>query len=129
MKKFIVLATAFLLSGCPGPGDRMVSRSSATATLKENNVCILSPMKPGEQIIAVQIYSDKDEKLIRTFEAKPVYVARGGCLPVFDYSFISGQKYSIAYDVMSVNSGSHLITVEFLKYIDSSGNIKVRNAH
>lgn len=107
----------------------MVSRSSATVTLKDNDVCILSTMKPGEQITAVQIYSDKDERLIRVFEEKPVYVARGGCLPVFDYSFIFGQKYSIAYDVKPVNSGSHLITAEFSKYIDSSGNIKVRNAH
>jgi hypothetical protein len=113
MKKSMLLASVILLTGCPGPGDRMVDRESTTALIKENHVCVVSPLKPQERITAIQINSDKSVPFHKTFDDKPVYVPKGECLPVFGFKFTPGERYSFAYDVQSDKSESHLVTAEF----------------
>lgn len=113
MKNRILLIVVFLLTGCPGPGDRMVDRESTTAFIKDNHVCVVSPLEPHERIAAIQINSDKIDSLHKIFDEKPVYVPKGECLPVFGFKFISGERYSFAYDVQSDKSESHLVTAEF----------------
>lgn len=113
MKKYLIVTSVFLLAGCPGPGDRMVSRTPTTTIIKDNHVCILSPLSPGEQVTAVQIHSDKGRELIKTFDDNPLYIQKGDCLPVFGYQFIAEEKYSIAYDIKTLKSKSYLITATF----------------
>ncbi|EOX8956811.1 putative T6SS immunity periplasmic lipoprotein [Enterobacter pasteurii] len=113
MKNKMLLGVVFLLTGCPGPGDRMVDRESTTAFIIDNQVCVVSPLAPQERITAIQINSDSSDSLHKTFDDKPVYVPKGDCLPVFGFKFKSGEWYNFAYDVQSGKSGSHLVTAEF----------------
>lgn len=59
MKNMMMLGVVFLLTGCPGPDDRMVERESTTAFIKDKQVCVVSPLEPQERITAIQINSDK----------------------------------------------------------------------
>ncbi|MEE4484627.1 putative T6SS immunity periplasmic lipoprotein [Serratia ficaria] len=128
MGKYVILTAVFILTGCPGPGDKMVSRIPTSVTVKDNGICVLSPMKSGEKITAVQIYSDAGDKLIKMLEDEPAYIDNGECLPVFDYAFHSGRHYSIAYDVEALNrDDSHLITAEFSISSDKQGDMKIGN--
>ncbi len=112
MKTKMLLGVVFLLTGCPAPGDRMVDRESTTALIKDNQVCVLSPLEPQERITAIQIKSDNSDSLHKIFDDKPVYVPKGECLPVFGFKFTSGERYNFAYDVQSDKSASHLVTAE-----------------
>ena len=113
MKNKILLGVVFLLTGCPGPGDRMVGRVSTTAFLKDNRVCVVSPLEPQESITAIQINSDKSDSFHRVFDDKPVYVPKDECLPVFGFKFTTGERYYFAYEVQSAKSVSHLVTADF----------------
>lgn len=113
MKKRMLLAVVFLLTGCPGPGDRMVDRESTTVFIKDDHVCVVSPLKPQERITAIQINSDNSNSLHQIFDDKPVYVPKGECLPVFGFKFTAGERYSFAYNIQSEKSESHLVTAEF----------------
>ncbi len=125
IKKCILLIAVLLLSGCPGPGDRMVERESTTAIIKNNNVCVVSPLNQNEKITAVQINSDKSSLLHKIFDDSPIYVAKGECLPLFGVTFEPGQRYTMAYNVDSGNTASHLVMSEFSITVDSSGKIKL----
>lgn len=112
MKNKMLLGVVFILTGCPGPSVRMVYRESTTALIKENQVCVVSPLEPQERLTAIQINSDNSDSLHKIFDDKPVYVPKGECLPVFGFKFTSGERYSFAYDVQSDKSESHLVTAE-----------------
>ncbi len=92
--------------------------------IQDNHVCVVSPLKPQERITAIQINSDKSNSLHKIFDDKPVYAAKGECLPLFGFKFTSGDRYSIAYDIKSEKSDSHLVTAEFSIAIDD-GVIKI----
>ncbi len=48
MKNKMLLGVVFLLTGCPGPGDRMVDRESTTALIKDNQVlCVVTTGAAG----------------------------------------------------------------------------------
>jgi len=113
MKNMIMLGVVFLLTGCPGPGDRMVERESTTAFIKDKQVCVVSPLEPQERITAIQINSDKGNSLHKVFDDKPVYIPKGECLPVFGFKFTTGERYYFAYDIQSDKSISHLVTADF----------------
>lgn len=113
MKDKMMLGIVFLLTGCPGPGDRMVERESTTAFIKDKQVCVVSPLEPQERITAIQINSEKSNFLHKVFDDKPVYVPKGECLPVFRFKFITGERYYFSYDVQSDKSMSHLVTADF----------------
>lgn len=97
----------------PGHSDRMVNRESTTAFIKDNQVCVVSPLEPQERITAIQINSDNSDSLHNIFDDKPVYVPKGECLPVFGFKFTHGERYNFAYDVQSAKSGAYLVTAEF----------------
>ncbi|WP_165466239.1 putative T6SS immunity periplasmic lipoprotein [Enterobacter cloacae] len=114
MKNIKLLSVVFLLTGCPGPGDRMVDRESTTVFIKDNQVCVVSPLEPQERITAIQINSDSSDSLHKIFDDKPVYVPKGECLPVFGFKFTPGERYNFTYDVQPGKSESHLVTADFL---------------
>lgn len=113
MKNKMMLGVVFLLTGCPGPGDRMVERESTTAFIKDKQVCVVSPLEPQERITAIQINSDKSNSLHKIFDDKPVYIPKGECLPVFGFKFTTGERYYFACDVQYDKSASHLVTADF----------------
>jgi hypothetical protein len=90
MKNKMLLGVVFLLTGCPGPGDRMVDRESTTALIKDNQVCVLSPLEPQERITAIQIKSDNSDSLHKIFDDKPVYVPKGSVFLYLDLSLRLG---------------------------------------
>lgn len=113
MKNKMMLGGVFLITGCPGPGDRMVERESTTAFIKDNRVCVVSPLEPQERIAAIHLNSDNSNSFHRVFDDKPVYVPKGECLPVFGFKFTPGERYSFAYDAQSTKSASHLVITDF----------------
>ncbi|QPT14101.1 hypothetical protein I6G37_03580 [Serratia rubidaea] len=116
-----VAGVLFLLTGCPGPADRAVPRIPATVVVKDNGICPLSPMQAGEQITALQLYSDAGDKLIKLLNDAPVYVPQGECLPTFGYAFLPGENYAVAYDVAVLNQPvSHVIIAGFSVSSDST---------
>lgn len=125
IRKCFFVAVAFLLSGCPGPGDRMISREFTTVTIKDNHVCVISPLNPDEKITAVQINSNKSSYLHRIFNDSPIYVAKGECLPLFGVHLEPGQHYSIAWDIESGKASTHLVMLEFSITVDSSGEVTI----
>lgn len=122
MKKHLLIAMLFLLTGCPGHGDRIVPRVTAKTIIKDNNVCIVSNINPEEKITSVQIYSDASDRFIRTFDSNPVYMMQEECLPVFNYVFSTGKRYSVFYNVTTPQAGSYLITADFSLVMDNRGN-------
>ena len=122
MKKYLLITMLFLLTGCPGHGDRIVPRVTAKAIIKDNNVCIVSKINPEEKITSVQIYSDASDRFIRTFDSNPVYMMQEECLPVFNYVFSTGKRYSVFYNVTTPQAGSYLITADFSLVMDNRGN-------
>lgn len=125
MKKYIFVTIIFLLTGCPGPGDRMVSRESATAIIKDNRVCVVSPLQPEEYVTAIQINSARGDSLHKIFDDSPVSVGKGQCLPLFGYAFIPNERYSIAYDIKSGKNQSHLVVAEFSTVQGAGGAIGI----
>ncbi|CAE1142168.1 putative T6SS immunity periplasmic lipoprotein [Serratia sp. Tan611] len=116
-----VAGVLFLLTGCPGPADRGVPRIPASVVVKDNSICPLSPMRAGEQITALQIYSDAGDKLIKLLDDAPIYAPQDGCLPLFGYAFLPGKNYVVAYDVAALEQPvSHVIIAGFSVSSDST---------
>ncbi|MGK9175930.1 hypothetical protein KXR87_22370 [Yokenella regensburgei] len=125
MRHGVVLA-AVLLTGCPGPGDKVVSRVPALVAIKHNAVCVVSPVKPDEKIIGIQFYSSSGEKQVRLFHNQPVYAPPGTCLPLFGYLFMPGQRYTLAYDIETPDpSNYHLVTAEFSVLSTAGGGLRI----
>ena len=125
-RTLLIAGVLFLLTGCPCPADRAVPRIPATVVVKDNSICPLSPMRAGEQITALQIYSDAGDKLIKLLDDAPVYAPQDGCLPLFGYAFLPGKNYVVAYDVAALSQAeSHLIVAEFAISSDNNGRISI----
>ncbi|MGD8165045.1 putative T6SS immunity periplasmic lipoprotein [Pantoea sp. FN0307] len=115
MNKPLVITAALLLTGSPGQGGRAAPRVSTTAAIKDNYVYIASKMNAGEKTTAIQIYSDTGDKFIKQFDNEPIYTAKGGCLPVFNYIFNPGKHYLLAYDIATPHYDNYLITTNFIR--------------
>jgi hypothetical protein len=125
LRQGVVLA-AVLLTGCTGPGDRAVPRMPALVVIKNNAVCVISSLTPDEKITSIQFYSHSGDKLIKMFHKQPVYTARGECLPVFNFTFVPGKHYALAWDVETSDPENyHLITAEFSVAEKDNGELKL----
>ncbi|MDF7680919.1 hypothetical protein PT300_10145 [Enterobacteriaceae bacterium ESL0689] len=125
MKKYSLFIALFLLTGCPGPGDRMVASEHATAIIKDNQVCVISPLQPSERITAVQIYSHKSSLLINFFDDKPIYVTKGQCLPLFNLIPQPGLYYFIYWNISAPKVADHLVESSFSVSVDSAGQLQI----
>lgn len=97
MNKTLWLIPLFLLTGCPGPGDRMVKKIPAEVTTKENHLCITYAVKPGDRITSLQIGSESGETWYEVFNDKPVLPRSGECLPTWNYPFAKSKTYTLFY--------------------------------
>ena len=97
MKIFFIICPILLISGCPGPGDRMPEAVYADVKLKDNSPCVLYPAKLGDRITSIQIYNEMDFPFRKLFDDSPFYPVDGQCLPTFGYHFNSGKSYVVYY--------------------------------
>lgn len=113
LKKHPIIAVAFLLCGCPGPGDRIPPKAPADVTLRDNQICITAPVYSGEFVSSIQI-SDGKRNFLKTFADNPVDVINGQCLPIFGYVFKRERTYTVFYTLEknAIDSGRYL-SVEF----------------
>ncbi|BFO08525.1 hypothetical protein GGER_10350 [Serratia rubidaea] len=71
MKIFFIICPILLISGCPGPGDRMPEAVYADVKLKDNSPCVLYPAKLGDRITSIQIYNEMDVPFRKLFDDSP----------------------------------------------------------
>ena len=126
MEKKLIFATIFILTGCPGPGDRLIPRTETTVVVNDNSVCALSIMKPGEKMTAMDVYSSKGEPVFIRFYDKPLYIPHGQCLPLFGTTFDYGTKYTVAWDIHTAD-GMYMLTAEFTLSTDSASHFSPIN--
>ncbi|WP_208715811.1 putative T6SS immunity periplasmic lipoprotein [Pantoea cypripedii] len=112
-KNYVIIAATVLLSGCPGPGDRIPPKEPANVAIRDNLVCITAPIQTGEYVSAVQISDGEDNHLLRTLAKKPIDVTNGQCLPTFGYDFKRGHTYTAYYTIEKndIDSGRYLSVV------------------
>lgn len=125
INKYILLIPVFLLTGCPGPMDRMMSREYTTAIIKNNQVCVISPLQPNQRIIAVEINSNKSNILREIFIKNPIYVAKGECLPLLNITPQPGLQYSISWNISVPNADAYLVTSHFSITKDHAGTLQI----
>ncbi len=128
-KKYSIIAVAFLLSGCPGPGDRIPPKEPANVALRDGLICITAPVYTGEFVSSIQVSDGKDNNLLKTFANNSVNVVNGQCLPTFGYGFKKGHTYT-AYYTIEKNAVEHgrYLTVEF-STIDGLQQISPLSGH
>lgn len=99
MNKILSLFPAFLLVGCPGPGDRIIEKLPANVKVTEKDVCITYQVSQGDRITSIQIGSNSVDRFYEVFPDKPFYPEADRCLPTFNYKFETGRNYTIFYSV------------------------------
>lgn len=128
MSKLSCVVILFLLTGCIGFYDKAVGSTETAVNIKNNRVCAISLMKPGEKMIAVEIYSHDGEKKIETFPAKPLYVPLGECFPLFGTTFKTGDAYYFYWHILPVKGDLRLISAKFTLTIDPDGRLLSLNS-
>ena len=126
MNKCIVIAAAFLLTGCPGPMDPVTLEQPAQVRLVNNKVCITVPESQGERIFSAQFGSDSGQEMYKTFgnPDQQIRVVQNECLPTFGFTFKPGSKYTVFYQIHSNQPESgRLFATRFSLDQDSSGKI------
>lgn len=117
----VLLMAVCVLPGCIGFSDKMTQQTPTRVVLKQHEVCALSIMKPGEQIVSVEIFSTGEGKRFELFPDKPRYIAPDECLPMFSTTFRAGEKYAFYWNVVPVKGDAYLITAQFTLSTDSAG--------
>lgn len=107
VKIYGALAAVLLLTGCPGPGDRIAPKDPAYVTLRDNQVCITAPIQPGEKVFSVQISDGEQNNLLKTLATDFLPAFNGRFLPTFGYLFHSGHSY-VAYFSLENTPRSHV---------------------
>ena len=120
MKKKLILSTFIVLTGCAGPGDKLVPRAATKVVLNNKSICALSTMKPGEKMTAMEVYSSNENPLFIRFYDKPLYIPYGHCLPLFGAHFGYDSKYTVSWDIHTPE-GLRMITAQFTLSPDSAG--------
>ena len=114
LKLFGVLAAVLLLTGCPGPDDRVVPDEPANVNLRDNQVCITAPVRLGEHVFFVQISDGEQNNLIKALDTDLVPVFNGRCLPTFGYVFQPGHDYVAYFSLLnSLHSQVRYLAVKF----------------
>lgn len=128
MKRLILPAALFMLTGCPGPMDPAVSEFPAQVAVVDNRVCITVPAVDGEKIFSVQFASDSGQQMYKTFGMpdKQHPAVAGECLPTFGFRFNATDVYSAFYRLeKSREEPGRLFAARFSLVIDTKGNIRL----
>ncbi|RYM55432.1 putative T6SS immunity periplasmic lipoprotein [Serratia quinivorans] len=92
-----------MLTGCPGPGDRMVPDETSLATWK---VCIEIKDAQDYQPVAIAINLRGTPSKDKKYNFSPDLIVSYGelCIPSSYYSFVSGNKYIVEFILRSTRS-------------------------
>lgn len=101
MRKRLILAGAFLLSGCPGPGDYSNPEYPAQAFIRDDKPCVTVQPDGDEKVHAIHIYEMVGMFREKLFIPSSCTVHADECLNIDAYPF----RLNTAY-VVSVNLGS-----------------------
>lgn len=123
MRKGILILSAFFLSGCPGPGDRFIEQKTASVRLQANHVCVVSPLNQNEKLLSFRVFSEDDKPVMHFFNDGGLYVQKGDCLPILNYSFKKDVRYAVSYNVTNEKTANHFILLSNFKITpDAWGN-------
>lgn len=123
MRKGILIFSAFFLAGCPGPGDRFIEQKTASVRLQANHVCVVSPLNKNEKILSFRVFSDDENSVMHFFNDGGLYVQKGDCLPILNYSFKKDVRYAVSYNVTNEKTANHFILLSNFKITpDAWGN-------
>ena len=107
MKKrilFILLyPCAFILTGCPGQGDRLQPDEITTVQKSGNNICFLVPDAEGYQPTIVTI-APRDQPAEKMWRGdNPALKVQNGqlCVPPALYTFVENGQYVVRYVLKS----------------------------
>ncbi|KMV35275.1 putative T6SS immunity periplasmic lipoprotein [Franconibacter pulveris] len=128
MKKLLLPGAVFLLTGCPGPMDPVRVELPAQVTLVNNKVCILVPAEEGERIFSVQIGSEAEQEMLKTFgdPASQPRAVKGECLPTYGFEFKRGNSYAAYYSLeKTTTEKGRLFAARFTLSQDADGRLKI----
>ncbi|ORM73038.1 hypothetical protein HA48_11715 [Pantoea wallisii] len=115
MRKGILILSAFFLAGCPGPGDRFIEQKTASVRLQANHVCVVSPLNQNEKLLSFRVFSEDDKPVMHFFNDGGLYVQKGDCLPILNYSFKKDVRYAVSYNVTNEKTANHFILLSNFK--------------
>lgn len=95
-----------MLTGCPGPGDRMVPDETSLASWKGGRVCIEIKDAQDYQPVAIAINLRGTPSKEKKYNFSPELIVSDGklCIPPSYYSFVRGNKYIVEFILRSTRS-------------------------
>lgn len=129
MNKGIVLVAVFLLAGCPGPGDRLPASESAQVVVKENNVCILYPVQPGDLIDHLEFHDQSGKVFFANPGDHDFHPDVGRCLSTYGRDVQPAQAYALHYGVKNPGAQEpyRFVSAVFTTSYDDKGALHIAN--
>jgi len=105
-KTLLLSVCLMILTGCPGPGDRMVPDETSLASSKGGEVCIKIKDAKDYQPVAIAINLRGTSSKEKKFNFSPDLIVSDGelCIPSSFYGFVSGNKYIVEFLLRSTRS-------------------------
>lgn len=101
MWKLMILAGAFLVSGCPGPGDYYHPDYPAQVKIQDNKPCVMVQPEGDEKVHAVLIYEMADRAHEKLFAPPPYTLRPDQCLNIATYPFRLNTAYVVSGNLVS----------------------------
>ncbi|YCH30816.1 hypothetical protein M1E08_19720 [Erwinia sp. PK3-005] len=101
MYKLLLIACAFLISGCPGPRDYFPRIWPAQISIKDGKPCVTVQPEGDEKVRSVMIYEMTEMNNQRRFESEPYAVRDDECLDMNAYPFRLNTAYVISVTLIS----------------------------
>lgn len=100
---FLLNISIMLLTGCPGPGDKMVPDETSLASRKGDKVCIEITDAQDYQPVAIAINLRGTPSKDKKYNFSPNLIVSDGelCIPSTFYNFINGNKYIVEFILRS----------------------------
>lgn len=100
---FLLIATSFLLVGCPGSGDRLQPDELTSVRQAENDLCFLVSDDQDYQPTLIAISTRTAQPQEWTLYENPSIVVTQGelCIPPSFYHFLDDRTYVIRYILQS----------------------------
>lgn len=99
----LISISLVILTGCPGPGDRMVPDETSLASQKRGRICIEIKDAQDYQPVAIAINIRGAPSREKKYNFSPNLTVSDGefCIPSNFYSFINGNEYIVEFILRS----------------------------
>lgn len=100
---FLLSISLMLLTGCPGPGDKMMPDETSLASRKGDKVCVEITDAQDYQPVAIAINLRGTPSKEKKYNFSPNLIVSDGelCIPSTFYNFINGNKYIVEFILRS----------------------------